>query len=130
MNPQLMSPPQSTEKETGTVSVAVPQAKPPVLGRTFRMQPIPMSVPEDDFATYLNGLFGDLGPHDFTFSLAVYGSHKVAAVTFTKELPPAFSECVPGQRVYLNTKEMKNLAIDCDFIGLTPFSSPEDATVE
>jgi selenophosphate synthetase-related protein len=104
--------------------------KNPQRGRTFRIQSIPMSVSEDDFTTFLNGLFGDAGPHDFTFSLAVSGIHKVAAVTFTEEVPSAFGQVVAGQRMNLNTKEMKDLVVDCDFIGLTPLSTPEDATVE
>ncbi|KAF8533194.1 hypothetical protein BDD12DRAFT_947879 [Trichophaea hybrida] len=101
--------------------------------RTFRISAIPRDITEDGFRTYLTGLLEDGKPDDFIISLVPYalGQEQTATVTFTRREPSPFSECAPGNRMPLDSKEMKaHIVVDCDFLGITPLYSAEEPIVD
>lgn len=98
--------------------------------RTLRISSIPLHVTKDDFRPYLKEL---LGYDDFVFSLVPTKFYAVATVTLTKGEPacPDLAGCTPGKKTYIAYGESGViLAVDCDFLGMTPLYSASEPTVE
>jgi hypothetical protein len=78
-------------------------------------------------------LLGDDPPDDPIISLVpyAYGKEQIATVTFTRREPSLFSDCVPGNSIFLCYSEMNaSVEVDCEFRGITPLYSAEEPTVE
>ncbi|KAI5842039.1 hypothetical protein BZA05DRAFT_380199 [Tricharina praecox] len=98
--------------------------------RTLRISSIPLHVTKDDFRPYLKEL---LGYDDFVFSLVPTKFYAVATVTLTKGEPacPDLAGCTPGKKTYIAYGESGViLAVDCDFLGMTPLYSASEPTVD
>jgi len=99
--------------------------------RTFRLSLIPTSVKESELREYLNALEcseGLAAANILAFSLAPFIDWLVATVTFGRE-PLLFAQCRPGLAVYFTlpvelAESSDDIAVDCDFFGITPLYYP------
>ncbi|CCX31012.1 Similar to ankyrin repeat-containing protein [Grosmannia clavigera kw1407]; acc. no. EFX01243 [Pyronema omphalodes CBS 100304] len=108
--------------------------------RTFRLSDIPINMNAAMPCDYLVALkVGNrcIEENSQVFSLAMYGSWQVASVSFRLE-PDIFKGCKPDQNIYLRVPKRRieghavsfNVAVDCDFYGMTAFYQPPGAMIK
>jgi hypothetical protein len=110
--------------------------KPRPMPRTFRLSSVPINIEKEQLKKSLEALSTSTknGARNVkALSLVPKGRKwQVGTVTFVNE-PSDFAECLPNQRVDLPITIAGNeveLAIDCNFLGLTPLYCVPAATVE
>ncbi|KAF8245723.1 hypothetical protein K440DRAFT_586597, partial [Wilcoxina mikolae CBS 423.85] len=111
----------------------IPRPKP----RTFRLSLVPIDVRKEQLRESLEALLAistQNGARNVKVLSLVPKSCKwqVGTVTFVNE-PPDFAGCLPNRRLELLITIAGNeveLAVDCDFLGLTPLYCSPCATVD
>jgi hypothetical protein len=125
--------PEPTTHQGETASSTPPAS----VHRTFRLSEIPLDIKERALCKSLNRLrVGNtsIKRNSEVFSLATYRSWQVATVSFQQE-PDDFKRCTPDHKIYIRLSKRRtegravpvNIAVDCDFYGMTPLYQPKDA---